>query len=150
MSENAGKYIIFTAGGSFYAVEFRLIREAVIQSQCLHIDYLHPCISGIANIKGDIVPVLNPYGAGGLSAEDLLLVIISGTHKFSFFCADIADILIVEHEMISRINKRKADYIHECFQYREGCVNIIDIEKYVLFLNKSLDSVYYLHYKEGF
>ncbi len=143
------KFIIFYFADSLYAMDFSFLREALIQTQYLKTGFLHPCIEGMVNIRGDVIPVLNPYNTGINESPTLLLVIRSGIHMLSFFCSDIIDIIPAAGIAVSSISRKKADYIYEYFKYNDRCVNIIDIEKFIVYMEKNLDTVH-KQYKESF
>lgn len=151
MTNDINKFLVFESADSLYAVEYRYIKETAVKTQHLTVDYLDPNIIGIVNIKGSILPVLNPFGKMLSSSikPGIMIVIFTERARFSLSCSDLVDIISMLPDKIYQIQSREADFILEYFNYKERCVHIIDIERYITFLDKNLDSEH-PRYKEVF
>lgn len=54
-----GRHVLFDLGGETYAVPVAAVREVVDAPAITPVPRTHPCIEGIVNLRGNVVPVVH-------------------------------------------------------------------------------------------
>lgn len=142
MDNDIRKFLVAKINEQFIGIDFKHVKETALLTQNLNINYLHSNIRGLINIKGKIIPVLDPFF---LSRDmdhdyDLLIIISYRPYIFSFLCEEVTDIIMISSSSLLQLNDIEYDFINTYFPYNDICVHVFDIKRYLKYLNKSLSS----------
>lgn len=148
MTDGINKFIICEMNGIYLGIDFKYIKETAILNNYLNTAFLHPELLGLTNIKGEIIPILDPFACTSKSMADILIIIFARELTFSLICNEIIDIILLSKDKTLYINNKEFDYISQYFKHEQKCVHLLDIERYLKFLDKNL-SIYCSRNKEG-
>ena len=68
LSTDQSQYLLFILDETLYAVEALHAKEIVEYSQVTKVPKMDPCVKGVTNIRGDIVPVIDLLKRFGMGA----------------------------------------------------------------------------------
>jgi purine-binding chemotaxis protein CheW len=130
------KYIAFSQGGELYAVSSKKVIEVTAALTVALLPNAPEWLHGIANLRGEIISVLNfpiIFGrrASKLAPKSKFIVLRSQAFEFGVaFAADrLNEIVTLPDEKIQSIKDETSPFIFGKAVHQSNALNLIDMEK---------------------
>ena len=143
MKDEINKYLVFSGQNGLYAVLFKYIREIVSSRNIMRTDYLCPLVFGMANIKGEVVPILNLFAQTATELCPYQIVVHLDELVFSFQAQEVVDTLLLQHTYLKELRSNQTPYIYQYFYFRKHAVSVLDLERYLDYMDQVLDKSTY-------
>lgn len=138
------QYLFFILDDEKYAVEAKYVQEIVDFINITSVPKSNPCVKGVTNIRGELIPVVDPkkrFGIGQIEIKKrtsfIILQILNKTKNKNTSIAVMVDI-VIEVEDIDVSNtlqtpqfgtKIDQKYISGIIRYDNEYISILDIDQ---------------------
>ncbi|MCF6329940.1 MAG: chemotaxis protein CheW [Sulfurimonas sp.] len=115
--ENFSEFILFELQGKEYSFEVDIVAEIIDFEKSTDVAYTNDCVSGIINIRGQIVPIVsleNILNIDKYFKDDSKIIVCNiDNTKVGFVVDNVSDILsIAKEEIISQDDNYLTDVLH--------------------------------------
>ena len=131
------RYTLFTIGDEYFGVEIQRVVEILNPLRLHKIPELPSFISGVINVRGDIIPVIDlrvRFGIGYSSGKYRILIVRLENYKIGMYVDKVTEILDIPDECISKPPKFFKGFREEFMKgigHVEGerIIILLDVEK---------------------
>ncbi|MBI2317264.1 MAG: purine-binding chemotaxis protein CheW [Betaproteobacteria bacterium] len=130
--------LVFGHGGARYALEVSAVREIVWLPELSPVEELPPYVSGVFNLRGRVVPVMDLGMRFGRAREryrisDRIVVIERNDARVGFVVNELHDVLALSDSAIEPARNYQgaggsAQFVHGEAKLEDGLVMLLDVE----------------------
>lgn len=134
--EATGPLVRFRVAGVDYAIDVRSVREVVAPLPCVAMPGAPPGVSGVAEYRGDVVPVVDARARFGASSapppqRPQWLVVDVGSHDVALVADAVLDVFVAAQRGSGEDTPRgiaapRAADVVAIAHHREGIVFVLD------------------------
>lgn len=137
-SYDTNQYVTFKIANEDYGIEIKSVQEIIGYKQLTHIPNVHSFIKGVFNLRGNIIPIMDPrikFGMEERVYDKLSIIVIFSTNSrtIGLLVDEVNDVLNINKEDIQEtpdfstsINTR---FIKGIGKVGEKLIIILDLEK---------------------
>jgi purine-binding chemotaxis protein CheW len=132
------KVVGFQLGDEEYAVDIMKIDSVTEMLKIMKLPGLPVFVKGIANLRGEVIPILNTRAKFGLSpkendSKDRIVIILVGKKKVGMIVDEVKEVLTLQQEQLeeppSTAGASSARFISAIAKLQERMLIILDIDK---------------------
>jgi purine-binding chemotaxis protein CheW len=140
--------VVFTLDDLLYALPLEAVTRVIHAIEIRHLSNVPEIITGIINVEGKIIPVIDPRFRFALPVkemdpDDRLIIARTGKRTIAMLVDTVKDIMNLEETQVELARKSLpfAGYIRGVARVEEGLILIYDLEQFLsLDEEKQLDN----------
>jgi purine-binding chemotaxis protein CheW len=138
------QYLFFALAGDYYCIDASKVREIVDLAEITKIPTSHPCVMGVTNIRGDLIPIVDLRGRFGFEQlEDLrrasfIIVNVTNSEKqktipIAMFVDRVVEVVDIDQKDILNSpefgNKIAKEFVENIIRYQEEYIVSLKIDR---------------------
>jgi len=137
-SSGSNQFVTFKLAGEEYGLDIKSVQEITAYRTPTHIPNVHSSIKGVFNLRGNVIPILDPRIKFGLDSKEhdsfsVVIIFKAGTRTVGMIVDEVSDVLNIENEEIqetpefsSNINTK---FIKGIGKVGDKLVILLDLDK---------------------